>query len=65
MDQSGISDQDAFTSSLVPSKFFAIIKRKDRRLEQFRSKVNREAILSDWKNCSTLENQSISYSEML
>ena len=34
-------------------------------LEQFRSNVNREAILSDWKNCSNLKNRSISYSEIL
>jgi len=32
--------------------------------EQFRSNMNREAILSDWKNCSNLKNRSISYSEM-
>ncbi len=34
-------------------------------LEQFRSNVNHEVILSDWKNCSILKSQSISNSEML
>jgi len=34
-------------------------------LEQFRSNVNREAFLSDWKNFSILKSRSISYAEML
>ena len=34
-------------------------------LEQFRSIVNRFAILSNWKNCSILKSRSISSPEML
>ncbi len=35
------------------------------KLEQFRINENRFVILSDWKNCSFLENPGISRIEML